>query len=189
MTAAPLDHTDDPDLTPTAGQVPDHGTYAAADPNLLDIGPNVRTDAALDPHFCADIREHGVEVAIDVRRSSDGALVVRDGQRRVLAARRAQLGAVPVRIRPGAATEPDDDPSATGDRIVGQLRANRHRLATPAADEAAAAQQLLDLGWTPARIARATRMPARTVRAATAAGRSAFAVAALRRHADQLSLD
>lgn len=61
------------------------------DPRELVIHANVRTDVALDKGFVADIAERGVRQVIPVRRDHSGRLVVRTGQRRVLAAIEAGL--------------------------------------------------------------------------------------------------
>ena len=71
------------------------------DPRELIIGDNVRLDTALERGFVADIAERGVRQPVPVRREESGRLVVRTGQRRVLAAIEAGLvqGAGPRRAR------------------------------------------------------------------------------------------
>lgn len=59
------------------GDVDELGELAWADPSTLVLEVNTRTDAHLDPHFCASIRDRGVREPINVyRRAADGALVV-----------------------------------------------------------------------------------------------------------------
>src|SRR6476646_127096 len=70
------------------------------DPRELIIGDNVRLDAALERAFVADIAERGVRQPIPVRREESGRLVVRTGQRRVLAAIEAGLVRVRVLVEP-----------------------------------------------------------------------------------------
>ena len=112
------------------------GRLALVDPNTLELEVNTRLDANLDPHFCASIRDRGVQEPITVRRrTSDGTLVVRKGQRRTLAAVRVGLTQVPVIISPEPATEDGDEVDTAGDdyragqaeRIVDQLVENQHR--------------------------------------------------------------
>lgn len=54
------------------------GTLEHLDPQTLLIADNVRDDAALDAHFLASVREHGVLQPITATRSADG-VDVRDG--------------------------------------------------------------------------------------------------------------
>lgn len=65
------------------------GTLEHLDPALLEIGDNVRDDAALSKSFIASIAENGVLVPITGVRDPENADVVRvrNGQRRTLAAR------------------------------------------------------------------------------------------------------
>ena len=162
------------------------GRLALVDPNTLELEVNTRLDANLDPHFCASIRDRGVQEPITVRRrASDGTLIVRTGQRRTLAAVRVGLSQVPVIISPEPASE-DGDAVDTGsedyrdgqaERIVEQLVENQHRRGIADAEEVAAHQQLLGLGFKPADIAKVVRTKAERVRATTRAAQSARAVA------------
>jgi hypothetical protein len=54
-------------------------------PQTLVIGDNVRTDAKIDADFLASIRQHGVLMPITAVRDDDGRIMVRDGQRRIIA--------------------------------------------------------------------------------------------------------
>lgn len=136
------------------------GQLVLADPATLELEVNTRLDANLDPHFCASIRDHGVQEPITARRrASDGTLVVRTGQRRTLAAVRVGLRQVPVIIAAEPAVEDCDEVDTTGEdyragqteRIVEQLVENQHRRAITDAEEVTAHQQLLGLGLTPPR--------------------------------------
>jgi len=96
------------------------GELVWVDPRALRLGANVRTDAALDRHFVRDIADRGVREPIPVRRTLDGALAVRKGSRRTLAAIEAGLECVRVFI------EPEPDPAAGDragqiDRVIDQL--------------------------------------------------------------------
>ncbi|MFE7204273.1 ParB N-terminal domain-containing protein [Pseudonocardia alni] len=169
------------------GDVDELGELAWADPATLVLEVNTRTDVHLDPHFCASIRDRGVREPINVyARAADGALVVRKGQRRTLAAVKAGLARVRVLVEPqtpvtDAAAEASIDPAqaqrvAEAERIIDQLGENQHRAGISDADEVAAHQQLLGLGMTAGQIARTTRTPAKRVRQTTAVARSARAL-------------
>jgi signal transduction histidine kinase len=56
------------------------------DPSTLLVDTNIRSDATLDKDFLASIRDLGVLVPIVAMRTEDGALRVRYGHRRTLAA-------------------------------------------------------------------------------------------------------
>ncbi|ALE76805.1 hypothetical protein FRP1_28850 (plasmid) [Pseudonocardia sp. EC080625-04] len=138
----------------------------------------------LDSHFLGSVRDWGVRQPLRVRRrASDGVLVVREGQRRTLAAVRLELSEIPVIIEPEPATENGHDPggdehrAAEIDRIVAQLTENQHRSAITDAEEVAAHQQLLALSMTPAQISRATRTKADRVRRTTRVAASERATA------------
>jgi ParB family chromosome partitioning protein len=163
------------------GQPGGLGELAWADPRELVVGVNTRVDVRLDPHFVASIRDRGVREPITVRRrAEDGALVVRKGQRRTLAAVRAGLDRVKVLVEVEA--EPDASAAAQIERIVDQLGENQHRANIVDVDEVRAHQQLLDLGLSAAQIARQTRTPAKRVRATTTVARSELAAAVLDRY-------
>ena len=97
------------DTAPTT-EVPDTaqpiGTLEHLDPVMLEIGENVRHDAALTRAFIASIAENGVLVPITGVRSEDnpGVVRVRNGQRRIFPGKspcclgrcwpRAEVGAV-----------------------------------------------------------------------------------------------
>lgn len=164
---------------PTA-DLPQLGELLWVDPGTLVLGTNTRTAVRLDPHFVASIRDRGVREPISVRRRADGALVVRKGQRRTLAAVRVGLAGVRVLIE--GTVEPDGDTAAQVERIVDQLTENRHRADLSDAEEVRAHQELLDLGLTAAQIARATRTPSKRVRATTAVAASASAAAVMARY-------
>jgi ParB family chromosome partitioning protein len=162
------------------------GRLALVDPNTLELEVNTRLEANLDPHFCASIRDRGVREPITVRRrASDGTLVVRKGQRRTLAAVRVGLAQVPVIIAPEPATEDGaevdtdsaDYRAGQAERIVDQLVENQHRRGIGDAEEVAAHQQLLGLGFKPSEIAKTTRTKADRVRQTTQAAQSKRAAA------------
>ena len=61
-----------------------HGTIEHIDPNEIQVETNVRTIVKVDPALVASIREFGVLEPVVCRRSEDGTVSVRMGQRRVL---------------------------------------------------------------------------------------------------------
>jgi ParB family chromosome partitioning protein len=135
------------------------GQLMAVDPATLIIGANVRREVALDKPFLRSIADRGVREPIIARRRDDGALVVRKGKRRTLAAVEAGRPVVPVLVEPGTPeddTETDAPAAARIDRILDQLEVNHHRTGTSDADEVRAHQQLLDLGLSAGQIARRT---------------------------------
>jgi ParB family chromosome partitioning protein len=171
--------------TPAVG-AEELGTLLWVDPAELVVGINTRTEVRLSAHFVADIGERGVREPITVRRRDDGALVVRKGQRRTLAAVKAGLARVRVLL------EADDDPDGADRRgqiarIVDQLGENNHRAGIGDREEVAAHQELLELGLTAAQIARQTRTPAARIRQTTRIAASEIAAKAMARY--ELTLD
>ena len=158
------------------------GELLQLDPRELVIGPNVREQVVLDQGFVRSIRDRGVREPIQVRRrAGDGALVVRKGKRRTLAAIEAGLALVRVLVEPG--TDPSEDDTVERiERIVDQLEENLHRAGNSEAEEVAAHQQLLDLGLTAGQIARRTHTPVKRVRVTTSVARSELAAAVLNRY-------
>ena len=62
------------------------GTLEHLDPTSLVVGDNVREYPNLNKPFLDSIAEHGVLVPITAIRRDDGAVEVRNGQRRTMAA-------------------------------------------------------------------------------------------------------
>lgn len=122
------------------------GSIEHIDPNDLLLEVNVRPDQALNKQFIASIKENGVLEPILARRGGDGALYVRAGARRTMAAREAGLTSVPVYV-----TDADDD---TATRIVQQITENDHRLALRPVDRVLGIQQLLDTGLSQTKVAK-----------------------------------
>lgn len=166
------------------------GEFVMVHPDAVEIGPNTRTEVHLDPYFVGDIGARGVRSPIHVRRrASDGVLVLWEGQRRLLAARKNHLPAVRAVIEPEPAPELGDNYDDTEDaddqiaRIVDQLGENQHRAGITDAEQVRAHQQLLDLGMSPAKIARRTHTPAKRVRQTTAIAGSHTATEAMASYA------
>lgn len=166
------------------------GELLAVDPRTLVIGANVRRDVALSKAFLRSIADRGVREPIIARRREDGALVVRKGKRRAVAAVEVGRPTVPVFVEPGAPGDTDiadTDRAEQIARIVDQLEENHHRAPTSEADEVRAHQELLDLGLTAGQIARRTHVPSARVKVTTAVARSELAAAVLERY--DLTLD
>jgi ParB family chromosome partitioning protein len=97
------------------------GTIEHIDPAQIEVETNIRTTVKLDPGFVASIREYGVLSPVGCRRTDDGTVTVRIGQRRVLAAREVGLATVPAYI-----VEGDD---STVERLLEQFVENEQRAA------------------------------------------------------------
>lgn len=160
------------------------GAFAHVDPQTLFIGDNVRDIAGLDEAFVDSIRQHGVLVPVTVVADDDGNLIVRDGQRRTLGAREAELPAIPIYvIRTAAKTLP----AWNVERVIQQIVANDQHAALNDAQRARGIQQLLDAGLSVAKTAKLLSKPRKVIKSATEAAQSEAAMAALA--SGQLSLD
>ncbi|WP_231107562.1 ParB/RepB/Spo0J family partition protein [Mycobacterium avium] len=161
------------------------GTLEHLDPTLLDIGDNVRDDAALSKAFIANIAENGVLVPITGVRDPERPQVVRvrNGQRRTLAAREVGLSSVPVYVLPSTAADASQE---TIDRIVHQIVTNDQKRDLTDAQRARGIQQMIDAGMSVTKVAKRLSVPKDAVKAAHAAAGSATAMDALA--SGQLSL-
>ena len=121
--------------------------------------------------------------AISAVRTADGTIVVRDGQRRTLAARETGLTAIPVVIYPD--TEGSDKARAV-DRIGKQITANRHRAGLTAAQHTRGVAQMLEFGASITKVSKTLAMDKKDVKAQAAVGKAEAARAAL--DAGQLDL-
>lgn len=155
------------------------GTIEHVDPHTLVIEANVRPSGALTKEFVQSIRENGVLTPVLARRGDDGALVVRAGQRRTLAAIEAGLGAIPAYV-----VEADD---ATTERIIQQMVENDQRQALSDGDRAAAFQQLVLQGVSVATIAKRTGTHQAEVKTGLAVADNPVAASAIAAY--QLTLD
>ncbi|MEU2032797.1 ParB/RepB/Spo0J family partition protein [Nocardia amamiensis] len=152
---------------------PDRGP--TMDPAELDIAENVRKNFRLDDHpdVTESIREHGVKNPIKVIRMPDGRLVVRDGQVRTLTALAFAQTEVPVWIT-------DFDPAVDAteaeiERITEQITVNDRRIPLTDGDRAAGIAQMLDLGASVTRVAKALQTKRDDVKRAGTIGASATA--------------
>ena len=150
------------------------GELLHVDPRGLLIDRNIR-DAQLDKEFVASIKAHGVLVAITAVTTAEGAMRVRYGHRRTLAAIEAERPTVPVWVV-GAE---DDDETA---RVLAQWAENEHRAGLSESERVGAVEQLTAFGLSAGQIARKLHTPRRTVDAAITAAGSEIARAAVARY-------
>jgi ParB family transcriptional regulator, chromosome partitioning protein len=155
-------------------------TLEMLDPATLLVDLNIR-EAKLDKDFLASVKDHGVIEPIVAVRTEDGAVRVRHGHRRTLAAIEAARLVVPVFI---AGTEDNDE----ADRIARQWHENQHRAALTNVEQVAAVDQLALLGLSAATIARRLRSPKKHVESALTVRGSELARAATARY-DFLTLE
>ena len=136
-----------------AGSQQQAGVLEHIDPHALVIEANVRGEDAitLEPEFIDSIRTHGVLVPVLAWRDGAGAVHVRAGQRRTLAAREAGVATIPVYV-----VTDEGGGDAVAVRIVEQLVENEHRQTLTDTDRVAAWQQLTLEGLTVASIAKRT---------------------------------
>lgn len=149
------------------------------EPASLIVEDNIRRETALSRSFLSSVRQHGVIVPILAHPDTEGRIVVRDGQRRTLAACEVGLTSIPAYVVDAA-----DEATV---RIVQQLIANDHRAALSDADRAEAWRQLALEGMSPTKIARATGAKKAVVEAGIAVASNDLGATALVEH--DLSLD
>lgn len=162
-----------------------HGTLEHLDPQTLMLEDNVRSDVAgaAFADLVASVREFGILSALSAVRNAHGEVTVRDGQRRLLAAREAGLASVPVYVTVDATT----GQARTITRITEQIVANDHRAPLTTTERAKGIQQLLLEGLTPAKVAKSLTVPKTVVEAAAITACSEQAMAAL--SATQLTIE
>lgn len=130
------------------------------DPTTVKIETNVRTQAAVGQDFVRSIKRHGVLVPVLAYRDEDGTVVVRDGQRRVLAAIQADRRTVPAYL----VAQRDEERL----RIVQQMVTNAHREGLTDTEEANAMHALTLEGLTPTMIAKELAVKPARVKVAVA---------------------
>lgn len=151
------------------------GELLHLDPHAVEIDVNVRTEASLTPEFIASIAEDGVEHPLTAIRRADGTIAIRDGQRRTLASRQAGLATIPVYVTDEST---GDDTQRVVARIKHQFGSFQHRAPLTGKDRLQAMTQMLDLGLTPAKVAKELYIDRKQVAAATVARKSETATAA-----------
>lgn len=137
-------------------------------PNDIEIEDNVRLDPRLDRDFLSSIEEHGVLVPVlAVRIGEQDKPFVREGQRRIQAARQVGLSTVPVYVRTVDGTET----AVRAQRVIEQIVTNEHRAPLTEAERARGINQLLLDGVSPTKVAKGLS----TTKDAVAAARVAIA--------------
>lgn len=144
------------------------------DPAIVKIEANVRTQVALDAAFVRTIKRHGVLIPVLAYQDDDGTIVVRDGQRRVLAAVQSGRGTIPAYL------VPVKDEARL--RIIQQMIANEQRAGLTDTEEAAALHQLTLEGLTPTMIAKELAVKPARVKAAVAVAANEAAVKAVAKY-------
>lgn len=145
-------------------------------PNEIEIEDNVRLDPRLDRDFLASVEEHGVLVPVlAVRIDGQDKAFVREGQRRIQAARQVGLTTVPVYVR----TVDGTDTAVTAQRVIEQIVANDHRAPLTEAERARGINQLLLDGVSPTKVAKGLSTTKDAVAAAKVAIESEKAMSAL----------
>ena len=134
-------------------QAPLGGTLEHLDPTSLDIGDNVREYPNLNKPFLDSIAEHGVLAPLTAIRRH-GAVEVRNGQRRIMAARKLGLSTVPVYVLPATGA---DTAAETVDRIVHQMVTNDHKSDLTDAQRARGIQQMIHAGLSVTKVAKIHR--------------------------------
>jgi len=170
-----------PDATPRSG-VLEH-----LDPATLQLEANVRDNATAGREFTdfvENISQYGVLVPVLAVRTDDGTIIVREGQRRTLAAREAGLATIPVYVVAETATT---DQARTVARITEQIVTNDRRLSLTEAQRAKGIQQLLMEGVSATKVAKSLTIPKAMVAAAAVAVQSESAMEAL--GANQLTIE
>jgi len=144
------------------------------DPATVKIEANVRTQVALDQAFVRTIKRHGVLIPVLAYEEDDGTIVVRDGQRRVLAAVQAGRATIPAYL------VPVKDEARL--RIIQQMIANEQRAGLTDTEEVAALHQLTLEGLTPTMIAKELAVKPARVKAAVAVAENEAAVKAIAKY-------
>lgn len=145
-------------------------------PNDIEIEENVRLDPRLDRDFLASIEEHGVMVPVlAVRIDGQDKPLVREGQRRIQAARQVGLTSVPVYVRTVDGTET----AVRAQRVIEQIVTNDRRLPLTDAERARGINQLLLDGVSPTKVAKGLSTTKEAVAAAKLAIESEKAMSAL----------
>ncbi|HBU42927.1 MAG TPA: chromosome partitioning protein [Microbacterium sp.] len=178
MTIIDTTPTQAADLTPAeeAVQGPE---VRRISPHTLVVEDNIRSQVDLDRAFVNSIKLHGVIVPILAHPDQNGNIIVRDGQRRTLAAREADAEDVPVYV-----VDASDEKRI---RIIQQYITNEHRAGLTDTDRAEAWRQLALDGMSVTAIAKQTGNKRTTVKTGLAVAESDIAKTAVTQHA--LTLD
>lgn len=142
-------------------------TVETIDPTVVIVDSNIRKNVTPDKGFWAHVKQAGVLIPVMVERREDGSLHLVDGQRRILAAVDGGLTEIPAVIRSAF-----DVPA---DQVLTQYVVNKHREPLTQSDEAAAIQELFQLGMSAAQVATRTKQPRKFVDAVKAVSENEYA--------------
>lgn len=131
----------EPVETSEASEPAEHlGELLWLNPAELEIGDNVRKNPEISD-LVELIREHGILVPLTGREDlSTGKVTIREGQRRLLAARELGLSIVPVFVKPKT---DEDDAAQTAARLAEQIITNERRRPLTSGDLARGVQEML----------------------------------------------
>lgn len=158
-------------------------TTVHVDPATLLMTRNIR-EAQPDPHLIKSVKDLGVIEPVVAVLTNDGALLVRTGHRRTLAAIEAGRTTVPVYIAGTDSTEKADEIV----RVIAQRDENTHRAGLTTAEEVGVIETLTGLGLSAAQIAKRARIKRADVDTAQRVTDSKIARKALDRY-ESLTLD
>lgn len=159
------------------------GTTVHVAPESLLMNRNVR-EAQPDPGLTRSVKALGVLEPITAVVTEEGALLVRYGHRRTLAAVEAGTPTVPVYVTGADSTEKE----AEVVRIVSQRDENTHRVGLNTSEEIGVVEQLTLLGLSAAQVAKQGRIKRGDVDAALTVSGSEIARKAAQRY-DALTLE
>ena len=123
---------DDPD---TAGSASARPVLVFVNLSTVTVEVNVRKAPKVSREFVASVKRHGVLVPMLGYLDAEGEPVIRDGQRRIIAAQKAGVTEAPAIIYPNRDAMLTTD-EAERARIIEQMNANAHREGLTEADEA-----------------------------------------------------
>lgn len=166
---------DGPDTPPepTAANAEARPVLVFVNPSTVKVEVNVRKKPKVPREFVASVKRRGVLVPMLGYFDAEGEVVIRDGQRRILAAQKAGRDEAPALVYSNR--EALDTNQVERDRIIDQVVANSNRESLTEADEADAIQQLALTGLEATVIAKELAVPAARVTAAITVAGNAFA--------------
>lgn len=131
---------------------------------LVPHEKNPRLDAAQVEDLATSIREHGIQVPlVAAPQIGTDHLVVLAGHRRLTAALQLGIDTVPVQVR--------EDLTDARDQLAFMATENIHRDQLSPIEEAQLFQDMLDLGWSQADVAKHTALPRKRVAERTRLGK------------------
>ena len=174
------------DHPPTAGNAPARPVLVFVNPSTVKVEVNVRKTPKVSREFVASVKRHGVLVPMLGYLDAEGEPVIRDGQRRIVAAQKAGVTEAPAIIYPNRDAMLTTD-EAERARIIEQMNANAHREGLTEADEADGILRLTLTGMEATVIAKELAVKPARVTAALAVASSDFARKVIEKR--QITLD